>query len=335
MPIRDPRSPIDDPRSAVQAALEQVDALTPEDRQGMRDYWAVYDRDYDQITEYLTAQAEKIGAFSEYFSTLSDAQRRQMNLESRDRMRRLFEDGAWEAYLSNLRTQGTMFAQQGIPYSSWYVLLAAVQYHVIPKLREAYRHDVDRLLRSVVAMQRYIDIAMMVIGSVYQEAREEIIARQQEAICELSTPVLQIRTGLCVLPIIGLMDAPRARLLIDTTLATIRAKRTKVMIVDITGVAIIDSDAANRLLQMVEAARLLGATTIMTGISPEVALTIVSLGLDLSSVLTAGDLESGIEEASRLLKPPEDEDATNGTGPEDGETYNGAESSYHATHGAG
>lgn len=258
-----------------------------------------------------------------------------MNLESRERMKKLFLEGAWEPYLTNLRTQGALFAEQGIPYSNWYVLLAAVQYHVIPKLREAYKSDVDRLLRSVVAMQRYIDIAMMVIGAVYQEAREAIIARQQQAIRELSTPVLQIRTGLCVLPIIGLMDAPRARLLIDTTLATIRARRTKVIIVDITGVAIIDSDAANRLLQMVEAARLLGATTIMTGISPEVAMTIVSLGLDLSSVLTAGDLESGTEAAGILLQPRDEENGTSGTGPEGGATYNGAESPSHAAHGQG
>ena len=135
----------------------------------------------------------------------------------------------------------------------------------------------------------------------FVQERERIIRQQQEAIRELSTPVLRVRERLLILPIIGLIDPQRARQLTEQLLRGIRENRGKVAVMDITGVPAIDSAIANRLVQTVEAARLLGATVIVTGLSPEIAQTLVTIGVDLSKMNTVGDLQGGIELAERVL----------------------------------
>ncbi len=104
-----------------------------------------------------------------------------------------------------------------------------------------------------------------------------------------------------ILPIIGAIDPQRARQLTEQLLRGIRANRAKVAVLDITGVPYIDSAVANHLVQTVEASRLLGATVIVTGLSPEIAHTLVNIGVDLAKMTTVGDLQGGIEEAERLL----------------------------------
>src|SRR5437660_1403951 len=133
------------------------------------------------------------------------------------------------------------------------------------------------------------------------QLRERIIREQQEAIRELSTPVLQVRERLLILPIIGVIDPQRARQLTEQLLRGIRTNRAKVVVLDITGVPYIDSPVANHLVQTVEAARLASATVIVTGLSPEIAQTLVNIGVDLGKMNTVGDLQGGIEEAERLL----------------------------------
>src|SRR5881409_2108471 len=143
-------------------------------------------------------------------------------------------------------------------------------------------------------------IANTVAVSFVQE-RERIIRQQQEAIRELSTPVLQVRERLLILPIIGVIDPQRARQVTEQLLRGIRANRAKVVVIDITGVPSVDSTVANHLVQTVDASRLMGATVIVTGLSSEIAQTLVTIGVDLSKMKTVGDLQGGIEEAERLL----------------------------------
>lgn len=145
----------------------------------------------------------------------------------------------------------------------------------------------------------FLDIGLAIDTYIYQ--RESTIREQQEAIRELSTPVLQVRPGLLILPIIGVIDADRARQLTEQLLRAIRSSRSKVVVVDITGVPAVDSGVANHLIQTVEASRLMGATVIVTGLSAVVAQTLVTLGVDLTKLNTVGDLQGGIEEAERLL----------------------------------
>jgi len=145
----------------------------------------------------------------------------------------------------------------------------------------------------------FFDIGLILDVMVFE--RERTIRQQQEAIRELSTPVLQIRERLLLLPIIGVIDTHRARLITEGLLQAIRTARAKVVVMDVTGVASIDSKVANHLLQTVTAARLMGATVIVTGLTAEVAQSLVALGIDLAKINTIGDLQGGLEEAERLL----------------------------------
>jgi rsbT co-antagonist protein RsbR len=146
----------------------------------------------------------------------------------------------------------------------------------------------------------FIDIGLITDVLVFE--RERIIRRQQEAIKELSTPVLQVRDQLLIIPIIGLVDTHRARLLTEGLLKAIRARRAKGVVMDVTGVPIVDSKVANHLAQACEAARLMGALVVMTGISSEIALTMVTIGARLRGVHTVGDLQGGIEVVERFLE---------------------------------
>lgn len=145
----------------------------------------------------------------------------------------------------------------------------------------------------------FFDLGLIVDVLVFE--RERVIRQQQEAIRELSTPVLQLRDRLLLLPIIGVIDTYRARLITESLLEAIRANRAKVVVMDVTGVATIDSRVANHILQTVTAARLMGAKVIVTGISAPVAQSLVSLGIELGSLDTVGDLQGGIELAEQTL----------------------------------
>jgi rsbT co-antagonist protein RsbR len=145
----------------------------------------------------------------------------------------------------------------------------------------------------------FFDVGVIVDVIVFERAR--VIRQQQDAIRELSTPVLQIRDRLLLLPIIGVIDTHRARLITEGLLNAIRAARAKVVVMDVTGVATIDSKVANHLIQTVTAAKLMGATIIVTGLSADVAQSLVALGIDLTKLNTVGDLQGGLEEAEQLL----------------------------------
>ncbi|UFS95799.1 STAS domain-containing protein [Nocardia huaxiensis] len=168
-------------------------------------------------------------------------------------------------------------------------------------LFEKYQSNFTLLNRVLDAYEPAANRIANTVGVSFVEERERIIRQQQEAIRELSTPVLQVREQLLILPIIGVLDSQRARQLTEQLLGAIRGNRAKVVVIDITGVPTIDSTVANHLVQTVDASGLMGASVIITGLSSEIALTLVAIGLDLSKMNAVGDLQGGIEEAERLL----------------------------------
>jgi rsbT co-antagonist protein RsbR len=168
-------------------------------------------------------------------------------------------------------------------------------------LFENYQSDLSVLHRILDAYEPAANRIAVTVGVSFVEERERVIRDQQEAIRELSTPVLQVRDRLLILPIIGVLDTKRARQLTEQLLTAIQSGRAKVVVIDITGVATIDLTVANHLVQTVEAARLMGASAIITGLSSKIAQTLVDLGVDLSMMRTVGDLQGGLEEAERLL----------------------------------
>ncbi|MBI3948309.1 MAG: STAS domain-containing protein [Armatimonadetes bacterium] len=168
-------------------------------------------------------------------------------------------------------------------------------------LAERYQGNMARLAAALDIYEPVANKILSIVAMAFIEERERVVREQQASIRELSTPVLQVRDRLLILPIIGVLDSVRARQLTEQLLHSIRANRARAVVVDVTGVPNVDSRVANHLVQTVDAARLLGASVIVTGISPETAQTLVTIGVDLSKMHTVGDLQGGIDEADRLL----------------------------------
>lgn len=164
-----------------------------------------------------------------------------------------------------------------------------------------YHSDLEKLNSILDAYEPAANRIAITVAVGFVQERERVIREQQEAIRELSTPVLQVRERLLILPIIGLIDPQRASQITEQLLRAIRSNRARVVVIDITGVPMMDSSVANHLVQTVEASRLLGARVIVTGLSPDIAQTLVNIGVDLSKMNTVGDLQGGIEEAERIL----------------------------------
>ena len=168
-------------------------------------------------------------------------------------------------------------------------------------LFEKYQRDFGLLNRVLDAYEPAANRIANTVAVSFVEQRERVIRDQQDALLELSTPVLQVRERLLILPIIGVLDQARAQQLTEQLLHGIRAHRAKLVVIDVTGVPDMDENVANSLVDTVTASRLMGADVIITGLSSEIAQTLVTIGVDLSKMHTVGDLQGGIEEAERQL----------------------------------
>ncbi len=211
------------------------------------------------------------------------------------------ESGTLEALQGYARSLSERIIPRGVETQEVIGIVLLLRDVLARSLFAKYQQDFPMLNRILDAYEPAANRIANTVAVSFVEERERTIRQQQEAIRELSTPVLQVRERLLILPIIGVIDPQRARQLTEQLLRAIRANRAKVVVIDITGVAAMDSGVANHLVQTVEASRLLGATVIVTGLSPEIAQTLVTIGVDLAKMTTTGDLQGGIEEAERLL----------------------------------
>lgn len=214
---------------------------------------------------------------------------------------RLTQGNYDQEYVANRVRIGIIHERIGLPVKSYFGMYCFYLRTVLERLRQEYKDAPEQALTVFNSLIKLTFFDMGLAIDTYIESRERTIQGQQEAIRELSTPVLLLRPGLLLLPIIGLIDTQRARQLTEQLLRSVRSNRAKVVVIDVTGVPSVDTKVANHLVQAVEAARLMGATSIVTGIAPDIAQTMVKLGIDLMRITTVGDLQSGIEEAERLL----------------------------------
>jgi len=211
------------------------------------------------------------------------------------------ETGTFEALQAYSRNLSERIIPRGVQTDEVVGIVLLLRDVLARSLFARYHADFQKLNRILDAYEPAANRIAITVAVGFVQERERTIREQQEAIRELSTPVLQVRERLLILPIIGVIDPQRARQLTEQLLRGIRTNRARVVVIDITGVAAMDSNVANHLVLTVEASRLLGATVIVTGLSPEIAQTLVNIGVDLTKMNTVGDLQGGIEEAERLL----------------------------------
>jgi len=136
----------------------------------------------------------------------------------------------------------------------------------------------------------------------YIEEKTELIEKQQVSLQELSTPIIKIWDGVLTLPVIGVVDSRRSEEMMESLLTEVVDTQSKCVIIDITGVDVVDTKTADHFLKMVKAIKLLGAECIITGISPEIAQTLTNIGVDLSQIKTLRNLQDGLREAFALIR---------------------------------
>ena len=213
----------------------------------------------------------------------------------------VLETGSVEALQDYARNLSERIIPRGVETDEVLGIVLLLRDVLARSLFEKYQQDFALLNRVLDAYEPAANRIANTVAVSFVDERERVIRQQQDSIRELSTPVLPVRERLLILPIIGVLDSERARQLTEQLLAGIRTHRAKVVVIDITGAPDVDEAVANHLVQTVDASRLMGASVIITGLSPEIAQTLVTIGVDLSKMNTIGDLQGGLEEAERLL----------------------------------
>lgn len=211
------------------------------------------------------------------------------------------ENGTAEALQADVRSLAERALPEGAETLEVISIVLVLRDIMARSLFAKYQEDFTKLNRILDVYEPAANRVANAVAVGFVKERERIIREQRETIRELSTPVLQVRDRVLVLPIIGPIDPLRACQLTERLLHAIRTQRAKVAVIDLSGVASVDSGVADHLVSTMEACRLLGATVIVCGLSPEIAEKLVRTDADLTKVRTAADLQSAIEEAEPLL----------------------------------
>jgi len=195
--------------------------------------------------------------------------------------------GEARAFLEDLsRTR----ARQGFSPSETATFVFSLKQPLFARLRQDLGRDPDALAGEMWSTSVALDRLGLYTTEVYQKSREEVIVHQQREMLELSTPVVQLWQGVLGLPLIGTLDSARTQVVMENLLRSIVETGATIAVIDITGVPTVDTLVAQHLLKTVAAARLMGADCIISGIRPQIAQTIVHLGVDLNAVTTKATL---------------------------------------------
>jgi rsbT co-antagonist protein RsbR len=210
-----------------------------------------------------------------------------------------FDRGADEADLTKanwsdvrdfLNELSRLRARQGFSSSETATFVLSLKRPLFERLRALHAHDAEALAESLWRTTTLLDSLGLMTAEAFQRSREEVIARQQQEMLELSTPVVELWNGVLALPLIGTLDSERTQVVMEGLLTRIVETGSTLAIIDITGVPTVDTLVAQHLLKTVSAARLMGAECIISGIRPQIAQTIVHLGVDLGRVVTKASL---------------------------------------------
>lgn len=195
----------------------------------------------------------------------------------------------WRDVREMLTSVSRSRSQKGFSPSETAAFIFSFKQPLFSRMRQQL-HDPVELGEEIWQATTLLDQLGLLTIEVYQKAREEVILRQQEELMELSTPVVKLWEGVLALPIIGTLDSARTQVVMESLLQRIVETGSEVAIIDITGVPTVDTLTAQHLLKTVTAARLMGADCIISGIRPQIAQTIVYLGIDLTGVITKATL---------------------------------------------
>ena len=233
---------------------------------------------------------------------IDDAELRE---QSRDFLRRVREaaakhglaeldSGGWEAVREVLRTLSAERARRGLTPSQTATFVFSLKEPLFLRLRQEIGMDAATLADEIWAASVLLDRLGLYATEVHQQSREDVITRQNQEMLELSTPVVELWDNILALPLIGTLDSARTQVVMENLLQRIVETGATIAIIDITGVPTVDTLVAQHLLKTVAAARLMGADCVISGIRPQIAQTIVHLGVELQSVVTKATLADAV-----------------------------------------
>jgi len=209
---------------------------------------------------------------------------------------------AWKPALELLAGVSRSRGRQGFSPSETAMFVLSFKEPLVAHLRRSFEgKDESGLFAEFWELSKLIDRLALYTTEIHQTAREEVIRRQGEEMLELSTPVIQLWDGILALPIIGTLDSSRTQVVMEALLQQVVATRSPIAILDITGVPTVDTLTAQHLLKTVAATRLMGAECIISGIRPQIAQTIVHLGVELTGVITKASLADAFRIALEKL----------------------------------
>ncbi|RZI66411.1 STAS domain-containing protein [Variovorax guangxiensis] len=204
------------------------------------------------------------------------------------------QHGGWAELRHVLETLSSSRAARGQTAGDTSRFILALKKPLFAGLQQQLAADPAALMDAIWATTTLIDQAAQYTVSTFQQAREELIKRQQEELLELSTPVIKLWDGVLAVPMIGVLDSNRTQIVMETLLQSIADTESALAIIDITGVPTVDTLVAQHLLKTVSAIRLMGADCIISGIRPQIAQTIVHLGIDLQGITTKATLADAL-----------------------------------------
>jgi rsbT co-antagonist protein RsbR len=212
-----------------------------------------------------------------------------------------FQSSTWEKTREMLGDVSRSRAAQGFTPSETASFVFSIKRPLFTQVRQTNKNNADALADQMWAITELLDGMGLYTLEVFQKSREEMIRRQQEELLELSTPVVKLWDGVLALPVIGTLDSARTQVVMESLLQAIVQTNSRVAIIDITGVPTVDTVVAQHLLKTVTAARLMGADCIISGVRPQIAQTIVHLGINLLDVTTKANLASAFALALKKL----------------------------------
>ncbi len=212
---------------------------------------------------------------------------------------------AWKAVSEYISEISASRAKQGFSSSETAMFLLSLKKPMFAHLKEQAKNDPDGQFEQIWGTTELLDKLALQSTDAFLTSREQLIIRQQEEMMELSTPVVKLWDGVLALPVIGTLDSARTQVVMESLLQAIVATNSRVAIIDITGVPTVDTLVAQHLLKTITAARLMGAECIVSGVRPQIAQTIVHLGINLADVTTKATLADAfalaLERSSRKI----------------------------------
>jgi rsbT co-antagonist protein RsbR len=205
--------------------------------------------------------------------------------------------GAWADVREMLEDLARARARRGFSPGETATFVFSLKQPIFHRLQTELAADAEGLAQETWKATELVDQLGLYAVEAHQNSREEVIARQQQELLELSTPVVHLWEGVLALPLIGILDSGRTQTVMESLLQAIVDSGASIAIIDITGVPTVDTLVAQHLLKTVSAARLMGADCIISGIRPQIAQTIVHLGIDLTDIVTKASLAAAFEVA--------------------------------------